>query len=149
VLPNAHLHLLATDRTLEPEVSAAIRALGSVSERVHVHDSVARSEMRRWYRAADIIFSTSWREGSGYSLIEAITEGCVPVATSIPSHRAIVGELAHTFPPGDADAAAALLAEATSIAASSVRAFANIELSWKRVSAQLSYAYESVRHPRL
>ncbi len=100
-LPAATLHLVATDRTLEPQVRAAIAGVGSLGARVHVHEPVPRSAMRGWYAAADVFLTTSRREGSGYSLIEAITEGCAPVATSIPSHRTIVGDLAPTFRPGD------------------------------------------------
>ena len=79
----------------------AIAGLGPLGERVHIHDPVPPSAMRGWYSAADVFLTTSRREGSGYSLIEAITEGCAPVATSIPSHRTIVGDLAPTFAPGD------------------------------------------------
>jgi glycosyltransferase involved in cell wall biosynthesis len=104
--------------------------------------------MRGWYRAANVILSTSWREGSGYSLVEAISEGCVPVATSIPSHRAIVGDLAPTFSPGDPLAAAALLVAAPPINAGSVRDFAQRNLCWPKVADQLVIAYKSACHSR-
>ena len=142
-MPQAHLHLLATDRTLEPHVRAAIEALGEAGGRVHLHDPAPREAMRAWYQAATIILSTSWREGSGYALVEAITEGCAPVATSIPSHRAIVGDLAPTFSPGDTLAAAALLVAAAQMNAGSARAFAHSHLSWPSVADQLVAAYKS------
>ncbi len=47
-------------------------------------------EMSGWYRRADVYFSTSHREGSNYSLIEALGLGCRPVVTEIPSHAAII-----------------------------------------------------------
>ncbi len=147
-LPAAHLHVLATDRSLESPVRDAIAALGAVGERVHLHDPVSRVEMPDVYRASDIILSTSWREGSGYSLIEAITYGCVPVATSIPSHRAIVGDLAAMFTPGGVNMAAALLGTAASTQRDFVRAYAIGALSWSVVAQQLVCAYESAHQRR-
>ena len=142
-LGDAHLHLLATDRSLEPQVRAAIAALGDLSAQVHIHDPVSASEMQSWYQAADIVLSTSWREGSGYALIEAITEGCVPVVTSIPSHRAIVGELIGTFAPGDAPAAARLMGFASRTSRELVVKHANQTLTWQAVARQLEQAYKS------
>ena len=66
--------------------------------------------MAGWYRRADVYLSTSHHEGSNFSLIEALGFGCLPVVTSIPSHLAIVKELASTFAVGDAAAAGALIA---------------------------------------
>jgi len=147
-LRDAHLHLLATDRTLEPQVRAAIAALGDVGTRVHIHDPVSASEMHHWYQAADIALSTSWREGSGYALIEAITDGCVPVATGIPSHRAIVGDLIGTFAPGDAPAAAQLIGAASRMSSELVVKHANETLTWRAVAGQLARCYESVVYSR-
>ena len=147
-VPNAHLHLLATDRSLEPQVRAAISALGDLGAHVHIHDPVSASEMASWYQAADIVLSTSWREGSGYSLIEAITEGCVPVVTGIPSHRSIVGELIGTFAPGDATAAARLIGIASRTRSELVAKHANQTLTWQAVAQQLEQAYQSVVYSR-
>jgi glycosyltransferase involved in cell wall biosynthesis len=147
-LRDAHLHLLATDRSLEPQVRAAIAALGDLGEHVHIHDPVSASEMQSWYQAADIVLSTSWREGSGYALIEAITEGCVPVVTGIPSHRAIVGELIGTFAPGDAPAAAQLMGIASRTSRELVAKHANQTLTWQAVARQLEQAYKLALYSR-
>ena len=147
-LGDAHLHLLATDRSLEPQVRAAIAALGDLSAQVHVHDPVSATEMQSWYQAADILLSTSWREGSGYALIEAITEGCVPVVTGIPSHRAIVGELIGTFAPGDAHEAAQLIGIASRTSREFVDQHANQALTWQAVAQQLEHAYKSALYSR-
>jgi glycosyltransferase involved in cell wall biosynthesis len=135
---------VATDRTLEPAVRDALVALGPLGERVHVHDPVAPASMRGWYAAADVFVSTSWREGSGYALIEAITEGCAPVATSIPSHLAIVGDLAPAFAPGDVTAAAGLIVAAAAMDRSAIRSAAASRLSWPAVAEQLVDAYARV-----
>jgi glycosyltransferase involved in cell wall biosynthesis len=146
-LPEAELHLLATDRTEEPAVRAAIAALGPNAQRVHVHDPVDHAAMADWYRAADVLVSTSHREGSNYSLIEAMTEGCVPVVTGLPSHRTIVGDLVPTFAPGDASSAADLLASAVGVDRATVRSWAECQVSWAVVVEQLVAAYRQVLRP--
>jgi glycosyltransferase involved in cell wall biosynthesis len=144
-LPDGHLHLLATDRALEPEVRAAIVALGDVGSSIHVHAAVPHAEMPAWYAAAGVYFSTSHREGSNYSLIEALTRGCVPVVTAIPSHRAIVGGLAPMFAAGDVDAAAQLLIGAPAIDRHDVIDHSHEHLTWSCVAQQLTTAYGVVR----
>ncbi len=143
-MPEAHLHMLATDRSLERRVRVAIDALGPLSERIHLHEPVTPAAMAGWYSAADVYFSTSWREGSGYALVEALTEGCAPVVTSIPSHLAIVGDLGPTFAPGDVIAAAGLLIGAPAMDRAYIRLDATRRLSWVAVAAQLVAAYTSV-----
>jgi glycosyltransferase involved in cell wall biosynthesis len=143
--PEAHLHLLATDRTLEPQVRSAITALGPLAERVHLHDPVPHAEMAGWYSAADVYLSTSRREGSNYSLIEAMTLGCSPAVSDIPPHRAIAGGLVAPFPIDDAAAAAAAIERATAVPRSDVAAYAEARLSWRAVAERLVEIWESLR----
>jgi glycosyltransferase involved in cell wall biosynthesis len=145
-LPDAHLHLLATDRTLEPRVQARLAELGEVGGRIHLHAPVPHHRMRAWLEAADVFFSTSHHEGSGYSLIEAITCGCTPAVTAIPPHLAIVGPEAPSFPPGDAAAAATALVRAAHRSRNGGGpAFGVPNMpSWGLVATQLADAYASV-----
>jgi glycosyltransferase involved in cell wall biosynthesis len=143
-LPAAHLHLLATDRTEEAAVRDAIATLGAHGSRVHVHDPVDHAAMTGWYLDADVVLSTSRREGSGYAVIEAMTEGCVPVVTGLPSHRSIVGDVLPTFAPGDAAGAADLLVRAVDVGRDTVRRHAAERLSWSVVVEQLVTVYRQV-----
>ena len=146
-LPDAHLHLLATDRALEAEVRTSIAQLGAAAGRVHLHDPVGPEAMPGWYGRADVLLSTSRREGSNYSLIEAMTEGVPPVVTGLPSHRAIVGPLLPTFAVGDAGGAADLLVRAAATDRSDVLARAAHHLTWEVVTGQLLAAYREVLRP--
>ncbi|CAB4578847.1 MAG: glycosyltransferase [Actinobacteria bacterium] len=103
-----HLHLLATDRTLERDLRSRIAADPHLVDRVHLHDPVAPGAMASWYRAADVLLSTSRGEGSGYAVIEALTLGLPVVMTDLPSHRRLVegAPSADLFRRGDAAAAA-------------------------------------------
>lgn len=143
--PGAHLHLLATDRTLEPEVRAAIAALGPDGSRVHVHDPVPHGEMGAWYSAADVFLSTSHHEGSGYSLIEAMSRGCPPAVTSIPPHRSIVGDIGATFALGDATAAARAIERAAATSRTEVLERSRNVLSWERLADRLVDVHCSLR----
>ncbi len=80
----------------------------------------------------------------GYSLIEALTCGCVPVVTSIPPHRVIVGELGAQFAPGDAAGAAMSLTTCSTMAREPIAIAARTIVSWGRVAEQLVGAYTSV-----
>lgn len=145
-LPDVHLHLLATDRSLEPAVRAAIDRSGTGS-RVHLHPAVQHGAMPAWYAAADVLLSTSRREGSGYSVIEAISAGCAPVVSDLPSHRTIVGDLAPVFPVGDTARAAALLVAAGGIGRDDVLDHAARTLTWDTVVHQLDTVYREVLRP--
>lgn len=62
-----------------------------------------RAELAYWYNAADYYVSTSFSEGSGYALIEAMSCGCVPVVSDIPSFRKITdnGRAGFLFDPSN------------------------------------------------
>jgi glycosyltransferase involved in cell wall biosynthesis len=150
-VPELHLHLLATDRALEAAVRARIGVDARLADHVHVHDPVPAAEIERWYRGAAMYLSTSHREGSGYSLIEALTCGCAPVVSAIPPHLAILDAAGApaigTFPPGDADAAAAELVQVARLIHRPGEPNVNESrslLHWYQVAHQLVAAYQSV-----
>ncbi len=147
-LPDAQLHMLATDRTMEAEVRARIAATASLRDRVHLHAAVPHQRMAAWYRGAHIYFSTSHREGSGYSLIEAMACGCVPVVSAIPPHRAIAGDVGAQFPVADAPAAAKALENASWRSGEPSLERSRIVLSWEHVAGQLVAAYDTVARRR-
>ena len=140
----AELHMLATDRSLESEVRDVIESLG-MTDFVHIHPPVEHTVIAGWYRRADVYLSTSHREGSNYSLIEALGFGCYPVVTAIPSHGAIVKELASPFDVGDADVAGALVASGRLRSRDEVAEYAREGLSWATIADQLSAIYSRRR----
>lgn len=138
----AHLHMLATDRSLEPEVRKLVDSLG-LGEVVRLHPPVEHHQMADWYASADVYLSTSHREGSNYSLIEALGFGCFPVVTDIPSHEAIVQELARRFSRGDADAAGELIAASRTKSRETIADYAQRCVSWTTVADQLVEIYRT------
>jgi glycosyltransferase involved in cell wall biosynthesis len=47
--------------------------------------------MPSWYNSADFIVSASHYEGSGIAICEAMSCGCIPLLTDIPSFRKMTG----------------------------------------------------------
>jgi glycosyltransferase involved in cell wall biosynthesis len=132
--------MLATDRSLEPEVRRLIdgRELGEV---VHLHPPVSFAEMTGWYWRVDTYLSTSHHEGSNYSLIEAFGFGCRPVVTEIPPHAAIVRRVAPRFAIGDAHSAGSMLAAPSAMSREQITTYSRQHLSWTNVAEQLLESY--------
>jgi glycosyltransferase involved in cell wall biosynthesis len=85
----AKLYMIFQDNELLPQVKQIINESSLLSTAVTLVGKVDKSQMHYWYSAADAYLSGSHSEGSGYALIEAMSCGCVPVVTNIPSFRKI------------------------------------------------------------
>ncbi len=90
-LPDPHLWCCYTDNPLEQAVRQRISAEPELSKRVHLVGAVPHDEIEQYYQASDFLLSGSRREGSGYSVIEALACGTTPLVTDIPSFRRITG----------------------------------------------------------
>ncbi|HEU4781538.1 MAG TPA: glycosyltransferase family 4 protein [Steroidobacteraceae bacterium] len=61
-------------------------------DRVHLLGRVPHERVQELMRAADLFVLGSHREGSSFSLIEALASGLTPLVTDIPSLRALTGD---------------------------------------------------------
>jgi glycosyltransferase involved in cell wall biosynthesis len=138
---SAHLWLLYSNATLERSLRESVEASPMLQDRVHFVGHVPHHDISAWFSSADIVLSTSRREGSGYALIEALGCGCTPIVTDIAPHRSIVGSLGRQFPVGDVDACAAAIAGISLLQREVVCADFARRLSWTAVAAQLLDAY--------
>lgn len=149
-LPSLELWCLYTEATLLPEVQARISADRTLGERVHLMGSVPHEQVELFCRAADLYISASHREGSGYSLIEALACGVTPIVTDIPPFRAITGEAAvgAIVPLGDSGAMARSLVGLAALDRGELRqkTLAHFErfLSFDVLGQRLCEVYESV-----
>ena len=66
---------------------------------------IEHSELLYWFNSADYFISASHYEGSGTALCEAMSCGCIPVVTDIPSFKKITedGQYGYLFEPGNAN----------------------------------------------
>ena len=62
---------------------------------------IPHDELLYWFNSADFYVSASHYEGSGTALCEAMSCGCIPVVSDIPSFRTIGGNCGIFFEPGN------------------------------------------------
>jgi glycosyltransferase involved in cell wall biosynthesis len=150
VLPELRLWCCFGVAPLLRPVSERIARDARLRDRVQLLGRVAHSHIEQLMRAADLFVLGSHREGSGYSLIEALACGLPPVVTDIPSFRALTGEAAvgRLWPCGDWQALSRALEE---VAASrgnglqaAVRAHFERELSFGALGRKLAALYHDV-----
>jgi glycosyltransferase involved in cell wall biosynthesis len=149
-LPGLQLWCCFGSAPLLRDVKARIAADPMLWDRVHLLGPVPHSTIEKLMRAADIFVLGSHREGSGYSLIEALACGLPPVVTAIPSFRSLTGagKVGMLWPCGDASALCSALVETAARPRDSTRAtvrahFEN-ELSFAAVGRKLVSMYEDV-----
>ena len=115
--PAARLYMIFQTNELLPEINAFLETHKTISDAIILVGQVAKDEMSSWYSSVDLFVSTSRREGSGYSLIESLACGCIPIVSDIPSFNAITAEgaVGFFFPPGDADKLAVCMSAAIKV----------------------------------
>ncbi len=97
--PGATLYMIYQSEELLHEVSKLAKECGNIQ----LVGKIPRSQLQYWYNSADFFVSASNYEGGGIALVEALSCGCIPVVTNIPSFRAITGRgrCGFLFEPGD------------------------------------------------
>jgi glycosyltransferase involved in cell wall biosynthesis len=149
-LPDLQLWCCFGTAPLLPAVQQRIDSDPRLRGRVHLLGRVAHERIEQLMRAADIFVLGSHREGSGYSLIEALACGLPPVVTDIPSFRALTanGKLGALWP---CEAPVSLTGALVSVAAQprtqarlAVREHFERHLSVAAVGRTLAAAYEDM-----
>jgi glycosyltransferase involved in cell wall biosynthesis len=153
-LPELRLFCCFGTAPLLPAVQDRISGDPGLRERVHLLGKVPHDRIEQLMRAADLFVLGSHREGSGYSLIEAMACGLPPVVTDIPSFRALTGAgaVGKLWPCGDSRA----LAQALQTLAvrvddgmrSAVRKHFDRELSFDALGLKLASMYAQVIQQR-
>ncbi|HYC29293.1 MAG TPA: glycosyltransferase family 4 protein [Chitinophagaceae bacterium] len=132
--PSAKLYMIYQSGDLLP---------ASINPSVTLVGKVERSELSAWYSAADYYISGSHSEGSGYALIEAMSCGCIPVVTDIPSFRKITGG-GLLFKPGDVNSLYDTLLKLNSQAVPDVLKKFEEELSFKAIAKGIGRTISSL-----
>lgn len=105
-LPQLRFYCCFGDAPLLRAVQSRIASDASLRDRVHLLGRLPHERIELLMRAADIFVLGSHREGSGYSLIEALACGLPPAVTDIPSFRSLTnaGSVGELWPCGDSRA---------------------------------------------
>jgi glycosyltransferase involved in cell wall biosynthesis len=101
--PHARLYMIYHTEELLPVIKALIAEDPLHSQSIQLIGRVPHHELLYWFNSADFILSGSYYEGSGTSVCEAMSCGCIPIVTDILSYRMITnnGYCGLLYPAGD------------------------------------------------
>ena len=132
-------------------VQARVAADRYLRGRVHLLGRVAHERIEMLMRAADLFVLGSHREGSGYSLIEALACGLAPIVSDIPSFRSLTGEgkVGRLWPAADSKALSQALLRMQGHWGPEVRKAVRLhfeqEISFAALGSKLRAMYQDVR----
>ena len=89
--PGATLYMIYQSGELLQRIQQLIAGSDCATRAIKLVGAVPHEHMESWYNSADFILSGSHYEGSGVAVSEAMSCGCIPVVTSIPSFRRMTG----------------------------------------------------------
>jgi glycosyltransferase involved in cell wall biosynthesis len=156
LLPRMELWCCYASAPLLAEVQARVAGDALLRDRVHLLGRVPHAQVQSLMRAADLLVLGSHREGSGYSVIEALACGLPTVVTDIPSFNSLVGTRAEgagiLWPVGDAQALSSAVTEVAAWPATqrrtAARARFDAELSHHALGRKLADGYAQLQLTR-
>lgn len=146
-LPGLELWCCFGSAPLRAAVETRIERDVLLRDRVKLLGRVPHAQVELLMRAADLFVLGSHREGSSFSLIEALATGLTPVVTDIPSLRALTGDgaVGALWRCGDARACGAALRRAAATlgtrSRAAVRAHFDAHLGSAALGRKLATAY--------
>jgi glycosyltransferase involved in cell wall biosynthesis len=146
-LPDLQLWCCYASAPLLSAVKARVARDPKLRDRVHLLGHVLHEDVEQLMRAADLFVLGSHREGSNFSMIEAMATGLTPIVTDIPSSRALTGNgvIGALWPCGDWQALASALQAATAAlkpdTRARVRAHFDAQLSGAAIGRKFTAAY--------
>jgi glycosyltransferase involved in cell wall biosynthesis len=149
-LPQLRFYCCFGNAPLMRAVQSRIASDSRLRDRVYLVGRLPHERIEMMMRAADIFVLGSHREGSGYSLIEALACGLPPVVTDIPSFRSLTkaGTVGKLWPCNDSRAlcqALVSIANCSGVALrAAVRTHFERELSSDALGVKLTAMYEDV-----
>lgn len=150
VLHGLRLYCCYGSAPLLEDVQRRIAADSVLQHRVQLMGPAPHAKIETLMQAADVFVLGSHREGSGYSLLEALACGVVPVVTDIPSFHTLTGAgaVGALWPVGDAGELSRALIRVTArlspVTRRATRAHFDRELSFAAVGVKLREMYEDV-----
>jgi glycosyltransferase involved in cell wall biosynthesis len=112
--PSVLLNLIFKDEGLLNEVNIL---LANGPHNIRQVGKVEHEQLEVWFNASDFILSTSHYEGSGISVCEGMSCGCIPIVSNIPSFAMMTANhsIGLTFKPGDSESLSLALKKSLSI----------------------------------
>ena len=100
-VPDATLEIVGENRTRRPRLDLeALRAATAHRDRIHIRSYVDDQTLRALYQKAAVLVLLSEYEGFGFTPLEALTAGVVPLVLDTPIARETCGDAARYVAPG-------------------------------------------------
>jgi glycosyltransferase involved in cell wall biosynthesis len=101
--PDARLYMIYYTSEMKAQVLEAIASDPNLDGAVELRGTIPPTAVEDFLNSADFLIQCSLQEVAGYSVLEAISCGVIPVVTDIPSFRAMTdgGRLGVLFPARD------------------------------------------------
>ncbi len=134
--PHATLYMAYHTHELLPEIKDMLAREPRYATAVRLIGEVPRPDLLYWYNSATYFLSGSYYEGSGTAVCQAMSCGCIPIVTDIPSFRMITqnGICGMLYEAGNVQALVTSLRQALEMDVPSKR-----QLSLEHFETTLSY----------
>lgn len=142
--PSATLYMIYQTEDLLQAIIEQVTENNKAREAIHLIGKSPHCEMNKWYNAADFIVSGSHYEGSGIAICEAMSCGCIPILTNIPSFRTMLGngKFGFLYDPGNEKELLSILQETQKLDLASekekVLEHFHKELSFEAIAVKIS-----------
>jgi len=90
--PEARLYMIYYSTEMQVEVARAIADDPNLAQAVEMRGTIRPKAVEDFLNSADFLIQTSLQEVAGYSVLEAMSCGVIPVVTDIPSFRAMTDD---------------------------------------------------------
>ncbi len=145
--PEAKLYMIYQTEELLDEIKKLLPPKTTANSVILI-GKVQHSELLYWFNSADFFVSASHYEGSGTALCEAMSCGCIPLVSDIPSFRTISGNCGLFFEPGNEDSLFSALRQTIQFEVEKKREKVldrfNSELSFEAISLKFQRLIESL-----
>ena len=138
--PDARLYMIHVSDDMLSEVMRVVASDDLLCDSVELRGRISHDAVQDFLNSADFIVQSSVREVAGYSILEAMACGVIPVVTDIPSFRLMTdnGRYGFLFPVGDfeamADRVLRIAPSAVESHAQSVASFFSSALSYDAIA---------------
>jgi glycosyltransferase involved in cell wall biosynthesis len=90
--PSAKLYMLFYRAELLTEIQQYLAQNSALIDKIILVGKVAAADMAYWYSSADYYISSSLKEGTSFSLCEAMACYCIPIVSNINTHNNMLGD---------------------------------------------------------
>ena len=143
VKPDAHLYMIYHTEELLDDIKALLNNTPNENT-ITLIGKIPNDDLLYWYNSADFLISGSFYEGSGTAVCEAMSCGCIPLVTDIPSFRMITdnGDCGLLYEAGNEEALFNVLVSTEQIDLNEKRnkslAFFKNHLSFEAIATQIN-----------